>query len=180
MSQHVEIVEVGPRDGLQAWPKPIATSARIGLVERLREAGARRIEVGAFVAPDRVPRMADTADVMAAAAEGGYVEAMQWLRDRGTDWNVHVPNAAAHEGNLEALKWLADKGCPLDLEGAITACCLGEKESWNNTFEACVWLIETYAPETGWHYFETACECGCRDVIEWLEERYPKECHERF
>ncbi|MAA97257.1 MAG: hydroxymethylglutaryl-CoA lyase [Stappia sp.] len=66
MSQHVEIVEVGPRDGLQAWPKPIATSARIGLVERLREAGARRIEVGAFVAPDRVPRMADTADVMAA------------------------------------------------------------------------------------------------------------------
>ena len=66
MSQHVEIVEVGPRDGLQAWPKPIATSARIGLVERLCEAGARRIEVGAFVAPDRVPRMADTADVMAA------------------------------------------------------------------------------------------------------------------
>jgi isopropylmalate/homocitrate/citramalate synthase len=67
VSQQVEIVEVAPRDGLQAWREPIATEARIGLIERLRAAGATRIEVGAFVAPDRVPRMADTAEVMAAA-----------------------------------------------------------------------------------------------------------------
>lgn len=66
MSEHVTIVEVGPRDGLQARKDPVATAARIGLVEHLRRAGARRIEVGAFVAPDRVPRMADTAEVMAA------------------------------------------------------------------------------------------------------------------
>lgn len=66
MSEHVTIVEVGPRDGLQARKDPVATAVRIGLVEHLRRAGARRIEVGAFVAPDRVPRMADTAEVMAA------------------------------------------------------------------------------------------------------------------
>ena len=84
------------------------------------------------------------ADIMAEAAGGGHVEPMQWLRDRGTDWDTYVPNAAAHEGNSRR-SWLADKGCPLDLEDAITACFLGEKDSWNNTFEASVWLIETYA-----------------------------------
>lgn len=66
MSERVQIVEVGPRDGLQARKEPIATAARIGLVEHLRRAGAARIEVGSFVSPKAVPRMADTAEVMAA------------------------------------------------------------------------------------------------------------------
>ncbi|WP_249694721.1 hydroxymethylglutaryl-CoA lyase [Stappia sp. WLB 29] len=66
MGERVQIVEVGPRDGLQARKEPIATAARIGLVEHLRRAGARRIEVGSFVSPKAVPRMADTAEVMAA------------------------------------------------------------------------------------------------------------------
>ncbi|MCC4246083.1 hydroxymethylglutaryl-CoA lyase [Stappia indica] len=66
MSERVQIVEVGPRDGLQARKEPIATAARIGLVEHLRRAGAGRIEVGSFVSPKAVPRMADTAEVMAA------------------------------------------------------------------------------------------------------------------
>ena len=66
MGERVQIVEVGPRDGLQARKEPIATAARIGLVEHLRRAGARRIEVGSFVSPRAVPRMADTAEVMAA------------------------------------------------------------------------------------------------------------------
>jgi isopropylmalate/homocitrate/citramalate synthase len=90
VSQHVEIVEVGPRDGLQAWTKPIATGARIGLVERLRDAGASRIEVGAFVAPDRVPRMADTAQVMEAVGS----------RDRSGDM-VLVANRRGLDQALE-------------------------------------------------------------------------------
>ena len=119
-----------------------------------------------------------TAEIMAAAAEGGHVEAMQWLRDRGTDWNTHVSDAAAREGKLEALKWLADKGCPLNPDEAIEACFYGEKDSWNDTFEACAWLIETYTPHTGWRYFEEAYLCGCNKMVDWLEERYPKECEE--
>lgn len=71
MSEHVAIVEVGPRDGLQARKDPVATMARIGLVEHLRRAGARRIEVGSFVSPKAVPRMADTAEVMAATGSRG-------------------------------------------------------------------------------------------------------------
>ena len=119
-----------------------------------------------------------TADVMASAAEGGHVEAMQWLRDRGSDWNTHVSDAAAREGKLEALKWLADKGCPLDAKTAIEACFDGEYVSCNTTFEVCVWLIETYEPQTGWRYYEDAYEYNYSEMMGWLEERYPKECEE--
>jgi len=119
-----------------------------------------------------------TADIMASAAGGGHVEAMQWLRDRGTDWSAFVSETAAREGKLEALKWLVDKGCPLNPDDAIEACFHGEKDSWNNTFDACVWLIETYAPETGWRYYENAWEINGCDMRDWLEERYPKECEE--
>ena len=66
MTGAVTIVEVGPRDGLQAHPHPIETAARIKLVSLLRKAGVRRLEVGAFVSPARVPRMADTGAVMEA------------------------------------------------------------------------------------------------------------------
>ena len=66
MTAPVTLVEVGPRDGLQACKHPIETSARVGLIERLRKAGVARMEVGSFVSPKHVPRMADTAEVMDA------------------------------------------------------------------------------------------------------------------
>ncbi|WP_292898681.1 hydroxymethylglutaryl-CoA lyase [Nitratireductor sp.] len=68
MSTQVSIVEVAPRDGLQARNEHIETAHRIELVERLRSAGVTRMEVGAFVSPKRVPRMADTAEVMQAVS----------------------------------------------------------------------------------------------------------------
>jgi len=119
-----------------------------------------------------------TADIMESAAEGGHVEAIQWLRDRGTDWNTDVSNVAAREGNLEALKWLVDKGCPLDPGDAIEACCCGMMDSWNDTFDVFKWIIEKFAPLTGWRYYENAETACCTKMIDWLEERYPKECAE--
>jgi hydroxymethylglutaryl-CoA lyase len=59
----VSIVEVGPRDGLQNEAKTLPVDVRAEFVRRLVEAGLRRIEVGSFVAPHRVPQMAGTADV---------------------------------------------------------------------------------------------------------------------
>lgn len=59
MNEHVEIVEVGPRDGLQSQPKLLDTATKLELIERLIDAGIRRIEVVSFVNPRRVPQMAD-------------------------------------------------------------------------------------------------------------------------
>ena len=65
MTERVEIFEVGPRDGLQNEPRPIAVAAKIALVDCLSRAGFRRIEVASFVSPRWVPQMADAAQVLA-------------------------------------------------------------------------------------------------------------------
>lgn len=60
----VEIVEVGPRDGLQNEPGTVDLETRIALIERLIAAGLRRIEVGAFVSPKSVPQMAGSGELL--------------------------------------------------------------------------------------------------------------------
>lgn len=68
MGERVEIVEVGPRDGLQNEARIIPTADKIALVDRLSACGFARIEVTSFVNPKRVPQMADAAQVLAAIA----------------------------------------------------------------------------------------------------------------
>lgn len=63
--RRIEIVEVGPRDGLQNEPELVATADKIALAQRAICAGIRRIEVASFVDPRRVPQMADAEDVVA-------------------------------------------------------------------------------------------------------------------
>src|SRR5882672_8716830 len=62
----IQIVEVGPRDGLQNQSVPVSTADKVALIERAIAAGARRIEATAFVHPRLVPQMADAEAVMAA------------------------------------------------------------------------------------------------------------------
>lgn len=62
----MDIVEVGPRDGLQNATTILDTATKVALVKRLVAAGLRRIEVTSFVRPDRVPQLADADAVMAA------------------------------------------------------------------------------------------------------------------
>lgn len=61
----LEIVEVSPRDGLQNEQRIAPTEAKLDLVDRLIDAGARRIEAVSFVHPKLVPTMADAEEVMA-------------------------------------------------------------------------------------------------------------------
>jgi hydroxymethylglutaryl-CoA lyase len=68
-SHRIEIVEVGPRDGLQSESQILPTPAKVEFVRRLVSAGLQRIEVASFVNPKRVPQMADAEEVMAALAQ---------------------------------------------------------------------------------------------------------------
>ena len=70
---HVTLVEVGPRDGLQNETQPVAAAHKIELVQRLQAAGLREIEVTSFVSPKWVPQMADNAQVMAGVRRAGGV-----------------------------------------------------------------------------------------------------------
>ena len=65
-ARQIEIVEVGPRDGLQSEPGVLATAAKVELIERLIASGLRRLEVTSFVNPKKVPQMADAEQVLAA------------------------------------------------------------------------------------------------------------------
>ncbi|GAA1073920.1 hydroxymethylglutaryl-CoA lyase [Nocardiopsis metallicus] len=64
-AEHVEIVEVGPRDGLQNEATVLSVEDRIELIGRAVAAGVRRIEAVSFVNPKRVPQMAGAEEVMA-------------------------------------------------------------------------------------------------------------------
>ena len=86
---HVTLVEVGPRDGLQNEKAPVDTEHKVELVHRLQAAGVREIEVTSFVSPKWVPQMADGAAVMAAVE-----------RKPGVRYSVLVPNMKGLEAAL--------------------------------------------------------------------------------
>ncbi|MEO1598475.1 MAG: hydroxymethylglutaryl-CoA lyase, partial [Planctomycetota bacterium] len=69
MTEPVTVVEVGPRDGLQNECAVLSTEVKLAFVRSLASAGLSRIEVAAFVRPDRVPAMADAAEVAAVAKD---------------------------------------------------------------------------------------------------------------
>ena len=62
----VEIVEVGPRDGLQNEAATVATPDKVALLAALRAAGLRHFEATSFVSPKWIPRLADAEAVLAA------------------------------------------------------------------------------------------------------------------
>lgn len=78
----VQIVEVGPRDGLQNQATPVDTFAKIGFIERIVASGVRRIEATSFVHPRLVPQMSDAEQVMAGVP-----------RDRDVSYSGLVLNA---------------------------------------------------------------------------------------
>ena len=78
---HVTLVEVGPRDGLQNEKQNVSTAHKVELVTRLQAAGLREIEVTSYVSPKWVPQMADNAAVMSAV-----------VRKPGVRYSVLTPN----------------------------------------------------------------------------------------
>ena len=69
-----EIVEVGPRDGLQTWPQPVSTDEKVAIIEGLVAAGVKRIQVTSFVHPRLVPQMADAEAVCARLPKQAEVQ----------------------------------------------------------------------------------------------------------
>ena len=87
----VRIVDVGPRDGLQNEKATIATDVKVGLVDRLTDAGLQAIECASFVSAKWVPQMADGAEVMARIR-----------RKPGVVYSALVPNMKGLEAALAA------------------------------------------------------------------------------
>ena len=87
----VEIVEVGPRDGLQNIPQFVPTATKVALIKALIAAGIKRMEIGSFVSPKAIPQMRDMEDVV---AELGPIPGVRGM--------VLVPNAKGAQRALAA------------------------------------------------------------------------------
>src|SRR3989344_643165 len=87
----IRIHEVAPRDGLQDEKKWIPTRAKLHFIAQLAAAGARSIEVTAFVNKKKIPQMADA---------GKLIKKLKPVR--GVGYHVLVPNMRGLEDALKA------------------------------------------------------------------------------
>ncbi len=95
LPQHVKIVEVGPRDGLQNERMIVPPEVKIEFCNRLSAAGVPNLESASFVSAKWVPQMATSAAVMQGIT-----------RRPGTIYSVLTPNLRGFE---EAQKARADE-----------------------------------------------------------------------
>ena len=90
LPSRVSIIDVGPRDGLQNEKTPVPSNIKIGLVQRLQDAGLQEIEVTSYVSPKWVPQMADNHAVMQGIT-----------RRDGVRYSVLTPNLQGFQAALQ-------------------------------------------------------------------------------
>ncbi len=91
LPDRVTIVEVGPRDGLQAEKVTVPTGEKVEFIARLVAAGHTVIEATSFVSPDAVPQLADAEELLRLLPPGESVR-----------YPVLVPNERGLERALAA------------------------------------------------------------------------------
>lgn len=91
LPQSIKIVEVSPRDGLQNESQVIAVNDKVQLINDLRTAGVKHIEVTGFVSPKWVPQLADAQEV-----------ASQLAPDEDVVYSALTPNMKGFEAAMDA------------------------------------------------------------------------------
>jgi len=113
------VAEVGPRDGLQSFPRFIDTAAKVAMIDRLSDLGLPVIEVSSFAHPKIVPHLRDAEEVF------------ERIRRRtGTIYRALVPNARG-----------AERGAKADVDellGLITISATYTRKNQNMTIEEAI------------------------------------------
>lgn len=91
LPKKIIVAEVGPRDGLQSFPRWIDTNTKIEIIDRLSDLDLPVIEVSSFAHPKVVPHLADAEEVFARIR-----------RRPGTIYRALVPNARGAERAMRA------------------------------------------------------------------------------
>lgn len=86
LPRHVEMIEVGPRDGLQIEPRTLTTAEKVRMIDALVDSGLKQVEVGSFVNPKAVPQMADTDELFERIEKRpGIRYRALWLNPKGLE-----------------------------------------------------------------------------------------------
>jgi hypothetical protein len=155
-----------------------ASSGRLGVLE-----WARGVDCGW-----------DVRGCFMKAAHGGHVHVMRWMREQDEadcPWDVSVCDAAASGGNLPALQWVRGEGCPWHVSSLCFNAGMSGNEAmlaWL-TAEGCEFDMWTAAgaarkgrdnlllllQQRGSPFDETACvmaaEGGHLGTLQWLREQ---------
>ncbi|TSI02637.1 hydroxymethylglutaryl-CoA lyase [Lysinibacillus sp. BW-2-10] len=101
--KEVEIIEVGPRDGLQNESVFVPTDKKKELVRKLSKMGVRRIETASFVHPKAVPQMADAVELATFSNELGidYIALTPNMKALARAIDCNVPQIAVFVGATE-------------------------------------------------------------------------------
>lgn len=91
LPEKVEIIEVGPRDGIQNESNFIPTDKKIELINTLNKTGIKRMEATSFVHPKYVPQMKDAKEVL---------EEME--RDASIQYMALIPNEKGYDRAVES------------------------------------------------------------------------------
>lgn len=91
LPRRIAVAEVGPRDGLQSFPRWIETDTKVAIIDRLSDLGLPVIEVSSFAHPKVVPHLRDAEDVFERIK-----------RRPGTVYRALVPNARGAERGAKA------------------------------------------------------------------------------
>ena len=110
----VDILEVGPRDGLQNIKAKVETSVKVELIKRLAAAGCSAIEATSFVSPKWIPQLADSNEVMKAV--------LPMAKEMGIRLPVLTPNLKGFERAVQN-----------DAQEAVVFASASEGFSWKNT-----------------------------------------------
>ena len=163
MHRDIQIVEVGPRDGLQNESVTLSTEDKLSLIDHLADSGITRIEAVSFAHPKYVPQLADAEAVMERLERrpgvsyiGLVMNWRGWVRavDTGID-EVNVPLFASDTFNrknqgaptTETLAVLADIAHDAHKHGITVTATIGT--AWGGPFEGEVALDDLLAAASG-------------------------------
>jgi hydroxymethylglutaryl-CoA lyase len=115
--RHVQICEVGPRDGLQNAKQLMPTETKKAWINALAAAGLNEIEVGSFVPPKLIPAMADTGEIVKHAltikglkvvALAPNVKGFERAREAGAH-KITFPVSASHQHSVANVRMTPDQ-----------------------------------------------------------------------
>ena len=95
-----------------------------------------------------------------AAAGGGHLEVLKYLRENGCRWDERTCHAAARGGHLEVLKYLHERGCPWD-----------EMTCWHAAWGGHLEMLK-YARANGCPWDRANCLYVSKgEVRDWIEQQ---------
>ena len=125
------------------------------------EEAAERGCLGTLKSLHRRGRMTFDEDLCDAAARGGQLEVLKWLRENSFPWDKRTCEMAASSGHLAVLKWLRANGAPWDESMCASAAASGK-------LEVLRWLCANGCPWNDDMVCQAAQEGGDTEVLKWL------------